>query len=85
MLAIAFLVIVGIVGVIAYIDVDLWVKPAKPKKKNPPPVQSVRRSRRQKSGFAMVIDMFEGFDRTLNDMAKGNPPYRCPPSRKKRW
>ncbi len=54
-------------------------------RKNPPPVQSVRRSRRQKSGFAMVIDMFEGFDRTLNDMAKGNPPYRCPPSRKKRW
>jgi len=42
MLAIAFLVIVGIVGVIAYIDVDLWVKPAKSKKKKPKTVKVVQ-------------------------------------------
>lgn len=79
-------------GVIAILAISIiagvveGIKGRREKLKNPPPVQPVRRSRRQKSGFAMAIDMFEGFDRALNDMAKGTPLTPCySRRRKKHW
>lgn len=56
--------------------------------KNPPPVQPVRRSRRQKSGFSILIDGFFKVDKELTRLTNrwcyfNDPKYNR--RRKKYW
>lgn len=81
----------GVIAILAISIIDGVVKGIKGRReklKNPPPVQPVRRSRRQKSGFSILIDGFFKVDKELTRLTNrccyfNDPKYNR--RRKKRW